>query len=138
MVTLLIFAFTAFGYPGKHYGKHGSHGWWNKTEVVEQLNLTDQQKSQIEEITSANKEKTETLRSQVKTDKEELREMMKNPNSTRDQILSQFDQAGKAHGEFRRAEFEMLLDIREVLTPEQKTALYELKEQRMKHHKGDK
>jgi Spy/CpxP family protein refolding chaperone len=138
IVTFVIFSFAAFGYPGKHYGKHGSHDWWNKTEVVEQLKLTDQQKSQIEEITSANKEKTENLRAQVKTDKEGLREMMKDPTSTRDQIISKFDQAGEKHGELRKAEFEMLLDIRDVLTPEQRTALYELKEQRMKHHKGDK
>ncbi|HEX9830886.1 MAG TPA: Spy/CpxP family protein refolding chaperone, partial [Thermodesulfobacteriota bacterium] len=131
-------SFAAFGYPGKQYGQHGSHDWWNKTEVMEQLKLTDQQKSQIEEITSANKEKTENLRALVKTDKEGLREMMKDPTSTRDQILSKFDQAGEKHGELRKAEFEMLLDIRDVLTPEQKTALYELKEQRMKHHKGDK
>jgi len=138
LVTFLLFSFVAYGFPGKHYGEHGKRDWWKNTEVLEQLKLTDQQKSQIDKIASSHKEKLENLRAQVKTDYEGFEEIMKNPNSTRDQILSKFDQLGKTHGELRRYEFEMSLDMRDVLSPEQKTVLIEINEQHKKHHKSDK
>lgn len=138
LVTFLLFSFAAFGFPGNHYGKHGKRDWWKNTEVLEQLKLTDQQKSQIDEIAESNKERLENLRAQVKTDYEGLKESMKNPNSTRDQILSKFDQLEKTHGELRRGEFKMSLEMRNVLSPEQRTTLFEIKEQLKKDHRGDK
>lgn len=138
VVTLLVLSFVAYGFPGKYYGKHGKHGWWSDSEILEKLKLTDQQKSKIDEIVSANKEKIEKLRTQVKTEYEAFRGVMKDPNSTRDQILSKFDQVGKTQGELRRAEFEMALDMRDVLTPEQRTTLYEMKEKRMERYKKDR
>lgn len=135
VVTLLVFSFVAYGFPGKYYGKHG---WWSDSEILEKLKLTDQQKSKIDEIASANKEKIEKLRAQVKTEYEAFRGVMKDPNSTRDQILSKFDQMGKTQGELRRAEFEMALDMRDVLTPEQRTTLYGMKEKRMERYKKDR
>ena len=140
VATFLVLSFAALAYPGKDCDKHGKRGWdwWNKPEMIEKLKLTDQQKNQIEEIASANKQKIDGLRTQAKADYEAFKELMENPNSTRDQILSKFDQAGKTHGELRRAEFEMKLDIRDVLTPEQRTALREFKEQNKKEYKKEK
>jgi Spy/CpxP family protein refolding chaperone len=138
LATFLLFSFAAYGFPGKDHGRHGEHDWWNNTEILEQLKLTDQQKSKIDEIASSNKEKLDNLRAQVKTDYEGFKEIMKNPNSTRDQILSKFDQLGKTHGELRRVEFEMALDMRDVLSPEQRTTLFDIKKQHREYHRSDK
>ncbi len=137
-VTFLLFSFVAYGFPGKHNDEHGKRDWWNNAEVQEQLKLTNQQKNQIDKITSSHKEKLQNLRAQVKTDYDGFEEIMKNPNSTRDQILSKFDQLGKTHGELRKYEFEMSLDMRDVLSPDQKTVLIGFNEQHKKHHKSDK
>jgi Spy/CpxP family protein refolding chaperone len=137
-VTFLLFSFAAYGFPGKQYGKHEKRNWWNNTKVLDQLKLTDQQKGKIDEIASSNKERLDNLRSQIKTDHKELDESVKNPNSTRDQILSEFDQLEKTRGELRKVEFKMSMEMREVLTPGQKTTLSEIKEQHKKRHGSDK
>jgi Spy/CpxP family protein refolding chaperone len=137
-VTFLLFSFAAFGFHGKHGGKHGKGHWWNNTKVLEQLKLTDQQKSKIDAIASSHEESLENLRAQVKTDHEGLDESFKNPNSTREQILAKFDQLEKTRGELKKAEFEMVLEMRDVLSPEQKTLLSDIKEQHKKRHRSDK
>ncbi|MCI0453999.1 MAG: Spy/CpxP family protein refolding chaperone [Candidatus Dadabacteria bacterium] len=137
-VTFLLFSFATYGFSGKQYGKHENRNWWNNTKVLDQLKLTDQQKGKIDEIASSNKERLDNLRSQIKTYHKELDESAKNPNSTRDQILSEFDQLEKTRGELRKVEFEMSMEMREVLTPEQKTTLSGIKEQHKKRQGSEK
>ncbi len=137
LVTVLLFSFAAYGFPGKHYGKHGKRNWWNNTEVLEQLKLSDQQKTKIDGIASSHKETLENLRAQIKTAHEKLNESVKNPKSTKDQILAEFDQLEKTRGELRKVEFEMSLEMRDVLSPEQKTTLSDIKEQHKNRHGCD-
>ncbi|HLE24439.1 MAG TPA: hypothetical protein VI935_02175, partial [Thermodesulfobacteriota bacterium] len=113
LVTVLLFSFAAYGFSGKHDGKHGKSNWWNNTKVLEQLKLSDQQKTKIGGIASSHKETLENLRAQIKTAHEKLNESVKNPNSTKDRILAEFDQLEKTRGELRKVEFEMSLEMRD-------------------------
>lgn len=140
LVTLFLFisAFTVYGYPGKHGGWHRTFQWWKDAELAEQLKLTDQQKSELEKIASSNKENIEDLYAQLRTNYKELKEEMKDPNSTREEILSVYDQVKSTHTELGRAKIEMLLDMREVLSPEQITTLADIMEQHKKEYRKDK
>ena len=137
LVTVLLFSLAAYGFSGKHDGKHGKSNWLNNNKILEQLKLSDQQKTKIDGIASSHKETLENLRAQIKTAHEKLNESFKNPNSTKDQILAEFNQLEKTRGELRKAEFEMSLEMRDVLSPEQKTLLSEIKEQHKKRHESD-
>lgn len=129
-ITLFVFlfAFTAYSYPGKHHGRHGKGDWWNKAEVQEKLNLTDGQRSRIEEIASSREERLESLHTRLETSHEGLKEEMKNPDSTRDEILAEYNRLESVHTEFRRAKIEVMLDIRDVLSSEQMVMLADIKE----------
>ena len=135
VVTFLLLSFVAYGFPGKHQGRHGKTQWWNNAEVLEQLELTGQQKSKIDEIASSNEETLTNLHTQLRASYKEFKESMRNPNSTKDEILSKYDQAEKTRKELSRLKIETTLDIREVLSPEQITKLFDIKEQHWKGHR---
>lgn len=135
VVTFLLLSFVAYGFPGKHQGQHGKTQWWNNAEVLEQLDLTGQQKSKIDEIASSNEETMTNLHAQLRASYREFKESMRNPNSTKDEILSKYDQVEKSHKELSRFKIETTLAIREVLSPEQITKLFDIKEQHWKGHR---
>ncbi|HEX3033972.1 MAG TPA: Spy/CpxP family protein refolding chaperone [Thermodesulfobacteriota bacterium] len=139
LITLFLFivAFAAYAYPGKHRGWHGKFQWWKDAELAEQLKLTDQQKSELEGIASSNKENMENLYSELKTNYKEFWERMKDPNSTRDEILTVYNGLQNTHRELGKVKVEMALDMREVLSPEQITKLAEIKEQHKQQYKGE-
>lgn len=131
-IPLFLFAFSAFAFHGKC---HGKQQWWNNRKVVEQLQLSDQQLSKIDEIASSYEKRIEDLRTQLRTNKDKFKETMKNPNSTNEEILASSDQASNTKRGLKRVTLEMKLDIRDVLTTEQRSKLYEIKEQNKGHRK---
>jgi Spy/CpxP family protein refolding chaperone len=135
LVTFLLFSFAAYGFPGTHHGRHEKSQWWDNTKVLEQLKLTDQQKSKVDEIASSNKETLDNFHTQLKTSYKEFKESIRNPNSTRDEILSKYDQVEKTHQELGKVKIEMTLGMRDILSPEQRTKLGEIKEQHWKGHR---
>ena len=129
VVSLFVLSSLAFGFPGKYHGKYGKkHEWWGNEEVLKELGVTEEQKARIDGIAQSYKQRLEDLRNQVETYYEEFRASIKDPNSTRDQILARFDQMSKAYADLKRAKLEMSLDMRDVLSPEQRAKLVAIKE----------
>ena len=126
LMPLFLFAFSAFAFHGKC---HEERQWWNNRKIVEQLKLSDQQLSKIDEITSSYEKRIEDLRTQLRTSKDKFKGAMKNPNSTNDEIIASSDQLFTKKQELKRVTLEMKLTIRDVLTPDQRSKLYEIKEQ---------
>jgi len=124
---LVLLSFYTNGYShGKHDGKWR---WWKDSAVVDELELSGEQKLKIEQISSSYKDRFEKLRTGVDVKRTAFSETMKNPNSTRDNIFKAYDELWDAKYEMKKAKLEQKVDMREVLTTDQTTKLFEIREQ---------
>ena len=111
---------------GKHGRKWGRGG--GMKQLFQQLNLSSEQSQQIEAIQEQFKTENETLRQQMQTQHQEMRSLMAS-DATSEQLRSQHQQVQDLHQQLGNNRFETMLQVREVLTPEQRTQMAELMEQ---------
>ena len=117
-------------------GKKGGRGEGFK-KVLEQLNLTTEQSEQITAIQENSKGTREALREQMLAERQEMRSLLQSDASR--QVLTRQHQKLQAlrqqKGDNR---FETMLQVREILTPEQRAKMAELISQKAgrRGHRG--
>ena len=114
-------------YQVKHGRKH-LRGEGIK-QLLGQLDLTPEQSQEIEAIQEESRTEKETLRQQMQTKHQEMRSLFTS-DSTTEQLREQHEQLQNLHQQLATNRFETMLQIREVLTPEQRTQIAELMAQR--------
>jgi Spy/CpxP family protein refolding chaperone len=97
--------------------------------LIEQLNLTDDQKSKVAAIRQKYQEKTKTLQETIRNKEQELNSLLSNNASDRD-IRSKHQQVSRNRQEISNLQFESFLEIRQVLTPAQRTEFSQLMQER--------
>ncbi|NJK28168.1 MAG: Spy/CpxP family protein refolding chaperone [Coleofasciculaceae cyanobacterium SM2_3_26] len=97
--------------------------------LIEELDLTDDQVQQLQAIREANQPQMQQLREELQTEKDKLRDMMAGTASEQE-LRTQHQRVQALHEEMGNLHFENMLAMRQVLTPEQRTRLAELMEQR--------
>ena len=117
------------GRRGKRGGKRGGF-----KKVLEQLNLSSEQSTQIEAIHNSKKQESETLREQVKAQKEAMRDLFASDASD-SELQQQHQEIQNLKQQIGTNRFEGMLEIRAVLTPEQKAQLTELMQVRHNQRK---
>ena len=120
-LPVFVFSFNVYGY-GSARGK-----WWKDQKIVNELDLSNGQVNQIEGIFSSYKGHIIDLDSQLRKKQKELRAKIKNPNSTREEILRLTDEVEKLKVDLRGVQVDMYLRIRDVLTPQQRSKLEDIK-----------
>jgi len=104
----------------------GMGKWWKNTEIVNKLQLTSQQVQSIEQIFNLHKGKLgEKKRSLLIKDKE-LNQKLKDPEADRGEINELAEEVDLLKLQLRKILRIMQLEIREVLTPEQRKILYNI------------
>ena len=104
----------------------GMGKWWKNTEIVNKLQLTSQQVQSIEQIFILHKGKLgEKKRSLLIKDKE-LNQKLKDPEADRGEINELAEEVDLLKLQLRKIHRIMQLEIREVLTPEQRKILYNI------------
>jgi Spy/CpxP family protein refolding chaperone len=101
----------------------------SRERLIEQLNLTDDQKSKIAAIRQKYQEKTKTLRETMRSNEQELNSLLSNNASDRD-IRAKHQQISRNRQEMSNLQFESFLEIRQVLTPAQRTEFSQLMRER--------
>ncbi|HLE24637.1 MAG TPA: Spy/CpxP family protein refolding chaperone [Thermodesulfobacteriota bacterium] len=122
MLAFGTFCLNTYGYDGDSPGK-----WWKNKKIVKQLELSNEQMNRIEGIFSSNKGRIKELDSDLKKKEREFSDTVKNPNSSREEILRMNNEVEEVKGKLRKAYIDMRLQIRDVLTPEQRIKLQEIK-----------
>jgi Spy/CpxP family protein refolding chaperone len=97
--------------------------------LIEQLNLTDDQKSKVAAIRQKYQEKTKKLRETLRSNEQELNSLLSNNASDRE-IRSKHQQISRNRQEMSNLQFESFLEIRQVLTPAQRTEFSQLMQER--------
>lgn len=119
---IVAYSLNAFGHGG-----FGSAKWWKDAEVVKELNLTKDQADLIEQIFNSNRGEIADLNAQLKQKQSEFRAKIEDPTSSRDEVLKLNDQVVDLKTKLKRLRLDMLLKIREVLTPEQRQNLHKIR-----------
>lgn len=101
--------------------------WWKHPNIAKELELTNDQQNRIEAIFSSYRPQMIELDSKLKEKEGKLRDTRRNPNSTREEISKLNDEVEGIRGNMRRVRVDMFLQIRDVLTPQQRTKLEEIK-----------
>ena len=98
-------------------------------QILQQLDLTPEQLQQIEDIQEQSKNQAQALHQQMQTQREEMRSLLA-ADATPEQLQQQHQQTQDLHQRLSDNRFETMLQVREVLTSEQRTQMAELMAQR--------
>ncbi len=93
--------------------------WWNRPEVVRQLNLTPQQQSSLEGVFRQHANGLIDLRAEVQKRSIDLRSELDRQQLNRDAIQEAARKVGDARSKLFERELRLLVDMRAELTAEQ-------------------
>ncbi len=99
-------------------------------ERLMELDLTPEQSEQIETIRQQSQADTEPLRQEFQQAHEQMRSLLAG-NANSDELRQQHQQIQTLHQQLGDRRFETMLEVREILTPEQRSSWAELIQQ---HH----
>ncbi|MEB3249666.1 MAG: Spy/CpxP family protein refolding chaperone [Microcystaceae cyanobacterium] len=97
--------------------------------LMEQLNLSAEQKKEMQAIRQKYQGKTRPLHEQLRAQMEELRQMM-DGNTSKDSIRAKHDQVINLRNQLASLRFEEMLENRDILTLEQRQQFAQLMQQR--------
>ena len=112
-----------------HHGK-GMRGR-GMERLLSKLDLSAEQTQQIEAIKEQSATATEDLYAQMETQHQEMRSLLASDANV-DEIRSEFQASQQLRQQLDTNRFETMLQIREILTPEQKAQVAELMQNRSK------
>ncbi|MEM6503504.1 MAG: Spy/CpxP family protein refolding chaperone [Cyanobacteria bacterium P01_C01_bin.89] len=96
-------------------GRRGNGPGW-----LRELNLTEAQQTQMQAIKEKYRPQMEQQRAEGKAAKDQMRQLMSNPNTSNDQLRSQHQKLQQLRQSKGNLRFESMLEMRTVLTPEQR------------------
>jgi protein CpxP len=151
LATPLAFAQTQ---GGNHGDKQGAHGGWRERGdeagqrgdhfgggMFRDLNLTDEQKTKLQQIRQSFAEQTKPLRAQLRAKHQELRQASEGGTFNEALATQKLTEAAAIEAKLMGAEFNQHQQMLSVLTPEQKTQLEQRRAQfkaQRGEHRGDR
>jgi periplasmic protein CpxP/Spy len=109
--------------------------WWRNSDVAQKLNLSDQQKSQLEQAFNQQKVQLKDLHDALEKEEAKLQDLMNADNVQDAQIVAQIDATQTARAKLQRNFAMMALQFRKILNAEQWKQLRE-EEQVWFHRRG--
>ena len=116
-----------WSHQNKHADRRGMRGGIDR--LLQQLDLTSEQSEQIEAIQAQSETENQALFEQLQTNRQEMQSLLAS-NADREQLQANHQEGQSLRQELGDSRFETMLEIREVLTPEQRTQMAELMAQR--------
>ena len=110
----LLFSVNGFAQPKEKFKKNF------RNNMIEKLNLTTEQKDKISDLRSKNQKEMIDLRADLKKKEIDMRDLRKDPKLTRDELISKVKELNVIKDKIAIARANHMMDLYEVLTPEQK------------------
>jgi Spy/CpxP family protein refolding chaperone len=126
--------------PRKHFTTGGPRGfsgipgfgdWWRNSEVAQAINLSDQQKEQLNQTFASHRETLIKLRGNVEIEEGRFQDLLDQDQPQQDKVLSEMTQLQNARNALEKEFTVMSLSLRGVLTPDQWKKLQQLTKERM-------
>lgn len=122
------------GKSGKSFrgpdGKHQRDGIRMILRLSDEINLTDEQESQLEELSTNFQIEKIDLQAEIKKAKVELRASMKHDDAAEKSVFQQIDKVSKLKADAQKMRFRHQQTIKNLLTEEQQEKLEDLREDR--------
>ncbi len=103
--------------------------WWKRPRVAAQIGLTADQMRQIEQIFVRSRTRLIDLRASLEKKQLALSEAMENRNAERRVVERQIEEVENARAELQKTRALMILDMKQVLRPEQWDRLLEIQQE---------
>ena len=121
MIAIMFLAIGTVGiYAQAPKGNMNKIGSMMRGDMYKMLNLTDAQKDQISKLRTDFQTKMVDLKATLQKNKIALKSLAQKQDLTRDEVLSSVEAVNKAKNDIAIAFANHLMDIREILTPEQR------------------
>jgi Spy/CpxP family protein refolding chaperone len=97
----------------------GMGKWWNNSELVKSLGLSDAQVQQIEKVFQDHRTRLIDLRAALEKQEATLEPLVEAERPDEAQVTAQIDKVAQARANLEKSNAQMLLAIRRVLTVDQ-------------------
>jgi protein CpxP len=145
LLMLSLGSTAAFAAPNPKQSNHqysdaiaqqqGAKPQAGKDNLFQQLNLTPEQKAKIDSIRAQSKDQSTNQHKAFQQAEQELRTLMAS-NADPNQIRDKHNQIMAMKQQLENSQFENMLAIRNVLTPQQRTQLEQLMKEHSPNHKN--
>ena len=108
-------------------GRKGRGGGWER--MLQQLDLTPEQREKIDEIQAESRREYETLSEEMRDSHQQMQSLLSSDASS-NELRQQHQQMQRLHQQMSDRRFETMLEIREVLTPEQRAQMAQFRQNR--------
>lgn len=110
----------------------GTHGqFWNNPKIVEKLQLSEEQRKEMDAILLEHRENLVDMRGAVEKAELEMQPLMGADQPNESAVLAQIDKIAAARAELEKANARFLLAIRAKLTPDQWKQVQAFREHQM-------
>ena len=121
MITLMFVTVASVGiYAQNSKGMMNKKGPMMGQKIFAKLNLTDAQKDQIAKLRTDFQTKMVDLKANLQKDKITLKALRNKDDITRDEVINAVEAVNKSRDDIALALANHLMDIRDILTPEQR------------------
>ncbi len=103
--------------------------WWKNSDVIQQLQLSDTQRQQLEKAFVQHRLRLVDERAAVEKQEIKLQELMDMDQPPESQVMAQVDQLQAARGQLEKEFTAMTLDFRRIITPDQWKKLQSMSQQ---------
>ena len=101
-----------------------------KGERLKEMNLSEEQLKKVSDFRKSKKENLEKSRELVKQLKKSFQEAKENENTSNEVLTQRFEALQKARNDLQRERFNGMIEMRSMLTPEQRKKFKELQKER--------
>jgi len=105
-------------------------------EHAEELGLSAETREAMEEIAADSRARSEELREASSADRDAMHALMKEPLPDEDAVMKLSDKMSANHREMKKSRLEAMLEIRKLLTEEQRAKLVEIRESKPRGRGG--
>lgn len=138
ILGILFFpAFSAFAQDreGREFDKKG---WEEKVnQMYDKLDLSEEQRQALKEHKQGHREEMKSLKSEIQAKREALQAEMQKGDFSADKVKAINDELKTLQNKMSDQRLEGILEVREILTPEQFSKFNELKESHHDQRKND-
>ncbi|MEM7007677.1 MAG: Spy/CpxP family protein refolding chaperone [Thermodesulfobacteriota bacterium] len=127
ILPLLLVLFVSFSAQAAHHeGKRGN--WWENEKITSKIDLTDDQKTQLNDIAAKYDPALTEARDDYKAKKTAYKDAKSNKATSSADVIKSFDVMWDSKYKMKRIKLDMKLEMRDVLTQEQIDQLKEMKQ----------
>ena len=128
-LTLMTLLVLGFALPAQ------ARGGKFKEQMMKELDLSEQQAQQLQELKKSNKPEMKSLRGEMKAIREKMQDAMAK-DASESELRSLHNQKFEIRKKLSTARFEKMLAIRKILTPDQRVKFQQMMKEKRKKRRG--